>query len=135
MTDNKPCPFCGDTDISYIPAVLGVISQAYCESCHARGPQTSDSDHFDLWNTRHTPWQPIETAPKDSTRFLVFLKNGDFEIVAFHICNEEKCPWADNEGWVLNSDPCNGVGEHISISDVCWWMPLPEGLDTHSDQL
>ena len=120
MTDNKPCPFCGDTDISYIPAVLGVISQAYCESCHARGPQTSDSDHFDLWNTRHTPWQPAGNAPKDGTPFIAFIVNNtEFPEVVYGFYNED----GDFQYHDYPDD------HNVYTAQPIKWVPRPEWAD------
>jgi Lar family restriction alleviation protein len=116
MTDNKPCPFCGDTDISYIPAVLGVISQAYCESCHARGPQTSDSDHFDLWNTRHTPWRTMDKLTTKHGRILALTSSG--VRIGKRVITE---------GWVIPLwEVETAVGETPSKDTMpLGWMPLP----------
>jgi hypothetical protein len=63
-----------------------------------------------------TKWQPIETAPKDGTKFLALMRggNGDIEI-AFHTDGEyggfrvdSYAPTMINEDWMTH------------------WMPLPK---------
>ncbi len=54
-------------------------------------------------------WQPIETAPQDGTRILVFTVHGDIEISEWYtICIFDP----PTEGWNSN-EPTH-------------WMPLPE---------
>lgn len=58
-------------------------------------------------------WKPIETAPKDGTRFLAYEHQSDY--------NHYECWWqsdfAEWEGWQNDWD-----SEPIPTH----WMPLPE---------
>ena len=54
-------------------------------------------------------WQPIETAPKDGTRVLVYDKADDEILV---------CYWYDK--WELV------YGGYVPDESVTHWMPLPE---------
>ena len=54
-------------------------------------------------------WQPIETAPKDGTRVILFVKCGD-QCVA---------------GWNDDFDMWQLVGDQFTRTPT-HWMPLPE---------
>jgi Lar family restriction alleviation protein len=50
MTELKPCPFCGSTDVEYIDFYVA------CNRCSAMGPSDeSDIDIIKAWNTRTPP--------------------------------------------------------------------------------
>jgi hypothetical protein len=57
-------------------------------------------------------WQPIETAPKDGTRFLAFYvaDEGIYDIL-----------WDEGLGWVSQDYSI----ENFMQSDFTHWMPLP----------
>jgi hypothetical protein len=61
-----------------------------------------------------TDWQPIETAPKDGTRVIIFYSGDNF----WDVCEAR---YTDAEGW---GDP-NGC-EWSCFADVTHWMPLPD---------
>ena len=72
MTDLLPCPFCGSTDLRmeqpdrYTAIHLGDDWWGECQDCLARGgDHKSKHGARDLWNTRPSLWQPIETAPPE----------------------------------------------------------------------
>jgi hypothetical protein len=89
----------------------------------------------------HTPWQPIETAPKDGTRILTFGKGHGNRVVSYH-CDEPSSPmyavaywgWHDDERDVQVSpglyrkEPCRVLeGWRTEWSYYpTHWMPLPE---------
>ena len=67
-------------------------------------------------------WQPIETAPKDGTRVLVFGFGDDFEVVR----------WTPDAGLIAPGLPFNRTGAWKTSQDgwllpneVTHWMPLP----------
>lgn len=55
-----------------------------------------------------SPWQPIETAPKDETRFLVYCNR----IVMVAMCYMDE--WCDDHG------------KRLLYFKPEFWMPLPE---------
>jgi hypothetical protein len=59
-------------------------------------------------------WKPIETAPKDGTRVLLYVRNGWFGCVVGRFNAR-----ANNRagGW---------LADRFSISNPSHWMPLPD---------
>ena len=99
----------------------------------------SDETVIDVWGRlpeRGSPWQPIETAPKDGSMVLLleFTNLDDYntqvsvglwtDLHAGHVVNDEMV-WAD---WAagLNED------DEWSALNPTHWMPLPEP-PRHSD--
>jgi Lar family restriction alleviation protein len=117
-TEVKPCPFCGSTYTSEIPAVLGVISQAYCDACGARGPNATDGDHFELWNSRHTPWKRGKSGFEDSgeTFIAVVADNYKYPRVVSGFYNEEK-------EFTYHEYPDD---YNVYTAIPTHWMPLPK---------
>lgn len=73
-------------------------------------------------------WQPIDTAPKDGTRFLAYSSTSG----KLFVCRWEERPlkgghwtvYLDGEdGWIyhLGKDP-----QWLVVKPVTHWMPLPE---------
>jgi len=60
-----------------------------------------------------SPWQPIETAPKDGTLFLAYMGEGNMEIARYRL--------ESNEWWIDAYAP-----PHIEKNWMEAWMPLPE---------
>lgn len=67
-------------------------------------------------------WQPIETAPKDGTRILIF-DNGCISIANWHeqIDNYNHAPF---DGWLIFY-PDDAFYTQVSENPT-HWMPLPE---------
>ena len=62
-------------------------------------------------------WQPIETAPKDGTKFLAF-EDGDYYGCSFN--------WEDDEeGTIYWNTYCGQPACYTP--EPTHWMPLPEG--------
>lgn len=75
-------------------------------------------------------WQPIDTAPKDGTHVLLWIKYGDFPVVGYWFTHQ-----GTDLGWQMEK-------EHFEVScatycyggSVCnayrttptHWMPLPD---------
>ena len=59
MTELKPCPFCGSTDLSH--EVDDGLAWKKCDKCGATGPAVSkyDEDGDPDWNTRTPP--PVDS--------------------------------------------------------------------------
>lgn len=78
-----PCPFCGGEAHVVWPLGLSNVRSAECKSkiCSATGPWgKSEAEAIAAWNARAAiaampGWQPIETAPRDGTLFL--MRNAD----------------------------------------------------------
>lgn len=69
-------------------------------------------------------WQPIETAPKDGARILVWDARVDAPQYA-SVCivrwgRDE--PFGDKDTWTTDSE---GPGYSSEIGDASHWMPLP----------
>lgn len=101
----KACPFCGE---GAFMAQEGTHAQCLTPGCCV-GPVGG----IDSWNTRAPQWQPIESAPKDGTKILVW--NG-YPSVAF---------WGPYSTW-------DDGDWHDDIDGVTHWMPIldpPEAPD------
>jgi hypothetical protein len=69
------CRFCGSTDANLHDENFHNFVE--CGNCEAKGPAFSydETDSMDkaiaAWN-QPSPWQPIETAPRDGTDFIAY---------------------------------------------------------------
>lgn len=63
-------------------------------------------------------WLPIETAPRDGTRFLAFWKHGGHVIIRW--INYGSGSFTNG-----NSDPKFGIPEQYGADWFSHWMPLP----------
>lgn len=107
----KPCPFCGKASELQVPenddVVLAVVM---CLSCYCCGAEFfTDKEAIKAWDTRSDDWQPIETAPKDGTKVMVWRPDCDFHHphAAFDVY--------ENEAW-HRSRPS---------AQPTYWKPLP----------
>lgn len=71
-----------------------------------------------LHSERQGLWRPIETAPKDGTRILVFA-DGHPETMRYRADRSEAFPWMDDGG---HSSWRADIPTH--------WMPLPPPANT-----
>ena len=69
-------------------------------------------------------WQPIETAPKDDTRILIYSDDG-VDIGAFNIF------WYP--GIWLRDQTAEYDNDAAPINNPTHWMPLPDPPKGHSD--
>jgi len=73
-----------------------------------------------------TAWQPIETAPKDGTKFLIVRAEEGEEIEICHWCEIERSHFEEIDGGLfrkVQDEPMrfwNGNGHRATH-----WMPLP----------
>ena len=80
-----------------------------------------------------SPWQPIETAPKDGTPVLLWANREEWEHTGF--CRVTG--YWDGYGWAVygasGTEPVAGQGRStgdVHRADQCsptHWMPLPDG--------
>ncbi|MDE2103252.1 MAG: hypothetical protein KGL39_38760 [Patescibacteria group bacterium] len=68
-------------------------------------------------------WQPIETAPKDGTKILVYTIHGDIEISEWYTVN--RYHYEPVEGDLYRRIEAKRTGGWNS-NNFEWWMPLPE---------
>lgn len=101
----KACPFCGGRDIRDFGG-LAWSRIPQCRGCGARamGPFSEGKRNpVDVWNTRASQWQPIESAPKDGTRLMLWdSRAGGYAVTG---------------AWVAGS-----ADDHETITH---WQPLP----------
>lgn len=108
----KLCPFCGGKSEQESYIVEAVV---HCSCCfavirrtHARDGDTGIAASAAAWNTRAPHWQPIETAPRDGTRLLLF-GDGDTVVAYFNVSYGT---WDDGD-------------HHDDIPGLTHWQPLP----------
>ena len=73
-------------------------------------------------------WQPIETAPKDGTLFLCWVKaedrgeQDDGSFVSVDVSQHDFCQYQDfgENGYFANMS-----GKFSDLADITHWMPLP----------
>jgi Lar family restriction alleviation protein len=92
-TDDKdlaPCPFCASQQVTTSPCQNitdderpEITWAAICKACGARVDRDSEAEAIAAWNTRPEAadrieqlslggWMPIESAPKDGSKFLAW---------------------------------------------------------------
>lgn len=106
----KPCPFCGSARIEDVGG-LQSGPNPQCSACGSRPPGPFSEGRrsaVDVWNTRAPQWQPIETAPRDGTRLLLF-GDGDTVVAYFNVGYGT---WDDGD-------------HHDDIQGLTHWQPLP----------
>lgn len=68
-------------------------------------------------------WQPIETAPRDGTRILVFTVHGDIELSEWYEMWSDK--YEEVEGGLYRKVPTKSY-EGWNSNMPRYWAPLPE---------
>lgn len=140
-----PCPFCGESaervDIPAIDPREGGSPDAggsyiACTKC---GNSTKiyfgeKEGLLESWNRRTPPagWKPIETAPKDGTRILMWdAEFTEWKIVQWDI-GEPSILCGDEKYWVTDSEGPN-PDNHI-VENPKYWMPLPAAPENDDEQ-
>ena len=118
MIDLKPCPFCGGP--AEFEGNEGIDHYVICTKCSASSgvSRKSFKQAARDWNRRASPWQVIETAPRDGTLILA-VKSGrqNHAVVSWKSwanVNPEH-PWSDMH-----------AGVYYKETAFTHWMPLPE---------
>lgn len=117
MTELRACPMCGDTEPDY--AGHGQRHSVKCAlaSCQTDGPwMLTKAAAAAAWNRRADDWMPIETAPRDGTR--VVLWGASESVLAYW--------YGDSLGWQLVHTGAWAEDADVGI-DPTHWRPLPEG--------
>lgn len=118
-----PCPFCGGEARSHKTDIRPgyQTSSVGCKKCQAQiGRCDLDAEAF--WNRRHqSDWQPISTAPKDGTPFLILgMNDGEFWEVPEVAYWESDMPYEGTPGFVEYGNASDGT-----YWNPTHWMPLP----------
>lgn len=70
MTELKPCPFCGSSDVG----LLDPDDQFHCRVCGAASGCPEDESReskVDRWNTRVSPWRSLKDDPPINAPVLI----------------------------------------------------------------
>ena len=115
MSDLLPCPFCGgQAEIIRFgtPRWSAIVECMECGGRLESGDEGEESGRH--WNTRASQWKPIDTAPKDGTKFLIWWPtwNNTAEIGYYSTRR--------------NRFECNKVMYYQDSDLPTHWMPLPE---------
>jgi len=120
MSDLKPCPFCGSTNLHHTET--SIFNAVWCRDCGAM-VDMDDGDAIKLWNTRpiedalqariaeleaQLRWIPVsERLPEENGQYLIF--------------------WECKHGKGIEIDAYStSLGWHDVYSDLhTHWMPLP----------
>ena len=121
-----PCPFCGATDPEYDNCDNGSGKWYKCNGCGVQVKVRYIDDLDAAWNRRAMhQWQPIETAPKDGGKIIVYPFFGKV-VVAEHV----NLPYI-KKGWFVNDSSQDGLGyENVKLTH---WMPLPQSPKDSND--
>ena len=125
----KPCPFCGSSDCEVVDGIHYNDWVVRCNSCGANGAAFAyGQDAVEKWNdvSSASVWQPIEAAPKDGSRILLFYSKsrkegvtetavGRWEIQKYH---DRPRPYWENEKYI-------GDVSYKRENPPTHWMPLP----------
>lgn len=114
--DLLACPFCGEAPIYWAPAIT-----VHCGSCNASLPKVHKSEAIAAWNRRAggEGWQSIETAPRDGSKFDVWMGRDGYRICDVY--------WADIQEW-WSTDGAYGPEEPTPLAaypQPTHWRPLP----------
>lgn len=143
-----PCPHCGGSDVRFDRHVhgsspTGEIWSMCCYDCGATFPNRYRKELLvNAWNTRADGWQPIETAPKDGTRILLWTTtDGDAEL-AEYISTINGQAAQISIAQIGSWDSGNPDPDPMWTRSACWeidiignpthWMPIPTPPEAES---
>lgn len=113
MSDLKPCPFCGNTDIEWQESHVGFSIECYKCDFHIGGDLTLEAV-TKQWNTRASGWISVdERLPEKNGQYLVKIQKTPFNPCGISLDSFSKVvhPYFSSE--------------RISRQKVTHWMPLP----------
>ena len=109
MSELKPCPFCGCTEIDDVCATVTPAPASSqdeytipgCSNCGARPPTNfvhNTEQAIKAWNTRASEWQSIEDAKQDGTLYEIWVEPVKYA-VDFRVENGEQFESLIFGGW------------------------------------
>ena len=109
----KPLPCkCGHRPIVHYEIIGQVWHFVDCVCGHDCGPSAStEPEAIAGWNRRASPWQTMETAPRDGTRVLCFAPPSSSEYLTARL----RVDWWHEGGW----------WQMRPVQPYTHWRPLP----------
>lgn len=124
MTILKPCPFCNLAESIVERYGAGFRVVCWNSGCCDGPVKPSKAEAIAAWNTRVSPWLPIESAPRDGSVIMLSSEGGVWmgqHEPVYTSGFAPKNPWSS---LMLNH-------AHMSVKNMkpTHWQPLPSAPD------
>lgn len=140
MSELSPCPFCGEQHIYLNPPTEHHSGSINCPACMVSMPRAISGEKggdelIRSWNARAAGWQPIETAPKDGTKLLLWTTTVGDDKLTEYLSTVDGEPSSLSCVQIGQWDPGNDASDPMYSRPASWetsyignpthWMPLP----------